>query len=153
MKSPELWLQTRVLDMKRLSSEMIQFFLNIFMFGIVGVVGFIFDAGILYALRGEIGLYPAKLVSFFIAVFITWILNRALTFKHRPSGISPRREFSQYFILMIGGGVVNYTIFWLSTSFSYIIMQYPVLGVALGSLSGMVFNYISAKTMIFKKSI
>ncbi len=138
--------------MKCMKSLSIPFLLNVAMFGVVGVVGFVFDAGVLYALKGTIGLYPAKLVSFIVAVFVTWLLNRMLTFKKSPSGMNLRREFSQYFLLMIAGGVVNYLAFWISTTFSHTVLAYPVIGVAIGSLCGMVFNYTSAKLFVFKKT-
>ncbi len=136
--------------MKNTNSITISFLTNVIMFGIVGGVGFIFDVAVLYSLKGHIGLYPAKIVSFFIAVIITWLLNRVLTFKHRPSGLSLHREFTHYFVVMIAGGVINYLTFWLSTSYSSIIMAYPVIGVAIGSLCGMIFNYTSAKLLVFR---
>lgn len=138
---------------KSLKSISLPFLLNVVMFGVVGVVGFVFDAGVLYALKGEIGIYPAKLVSFVVAVIVTWLLNRWLTFKDRPSGMNLRQEFTQYFMLMIAGGVVNYLAFWLSTRYSPTIMAFPIIGVAIGSLCGMVFNYTSAKLLVFKKPI
>lgn len=127
------------------------FLLNVCMFGIVGTIGFIFDAGVLYALKDQLGIYPAKLVSFIVAVFVTWLLNRLLTFKDRASGMSLKWEFSHYFMLMIVGGGVNYLTFWLSMSYSQTVMAFPIIGVALGSLCGMVFNYASAKLFIFQK--
>ncbi|MEA9393432.1 GtrA family protein [Acerihabitans sp. TG2] len=135
---------------KSLSSPVL---LNVIIFGIVGVVGFVFDAGVLYALKGQIGVYPAKLVSFVVAVVVTWLLNRWITFRRSRSGMRLWREFTQYFVLMIAGGTVNYLAFWISTRYSPTIMAFPVIGVAIGSLCGMVFNYTSAKLFVFKKTL
>lgn len=128
-------------------------FLDLFIFSIVGTLGFIVDAGILYALKDSIGLYFAKLFSFFCAVIVTWLLNRFLTFKRRPSGMTLSSEFARYFSLMIFGGIINYLSFWISTSLSTIIYDYPIIGVAIGSFAGLIFNYISTKKFIFKNSI
>ena len=71
------------------------------LFGLVGVIGFLVDSGVLYLLKSSMGLYYGRLVSFFCAVLTTWILNRYLTFSQRASGLSLIHEFSRYFGLML----------------------------------------------------
>lgn len=121
-------------------------------FSSIGAVGFVVDATIMYLLKNFIGLYPAKLASFFCAVLVTWLLNRILTFRHQPSGLKATREFIRYFSLMVFGGIMNYGAFWLSTYSFPIIYEHPILGVAIGSLAGLAFNYFSANFFIFKKT-
>ncbi|TKU10955.1 GtrA family protein [Citrobacter sp. wls829] len=121
-------------------------------FGIVGGVGFIVDAAVMYALKTFTGVYVAKIISFFCAVFVTYLLNRIFTFKEKASGLTNREEFSRYLLLMLLGGVINYTAFYLSVTFSSFIYTYPIFGVAIGSLTGMVFNYITSSRLIYKNS-
>ena len=49
----------------------------------------------------------------------------------------------------MAGGVINYLLYaWLVATFE-LFAAHPVLGVAAGSCAGMIFNFFSAKTLIF----
>lgn len=120
-------------------------------FAIAGGCGFVIDTLVLYMLKGALGPYIARLISFICAVFVTWIINRSLTFKHSPSGLSLAKEFIRYFCMMINGGLANYLTYSLSVFFSPYVARYPVLGVALGSAAGMIINFVQVKLFLFKK--
>lgn len=121
-------------------------------FGISGVIGLLVDIAVLYAIKGLLGPYVGRLVSFFAAVLATWLVNRSVTFSQRPSGLSLMSEFVRYVVLMIGGGLVNYAVFaFLVYQFSAVNEQ-PVWGVAAGSIVGMGFNFLSSRKMIFRQS-
>ena len=51
---------------------------------------------------------------------------------------------------MIVGGVINLAIYMLLVAMSSTIAQYPIIGVAAGSVTGMMVNYLSSKFLIFK---
>jgi len=123
------------------------------LFGLVGVIGFVADAGILYLFKATFGLYFGRLISFVSAVFVTWVLNRHLTFKQRSSGLSLSREFSRYFVSMLGGGVVNYASYATLVYFVDVIANQPVWGVAFGSLAGMLVNFLLAKFFVFQNKL
>jgi putative flippase GtrA len=123
---------------------------ELFLFGLVGLAGFLVDSGVLYLLMGTLGLYLGRLVSFASAVFTTWLLNRHMTFRQRHSGMSLTREFRRYFLMMVGGGAVNYGVYALLVYFSNAVANQPVWGVAVGSLAGMLVNYSLAKVFVFK---
>ena len=125
---------------------------ELFVFGIVGVIGFVVDAGALYLFKPALGLYVGRLLSFFCAVLATWLLNRQFTFKLRESGVTLGREFGRYFVSMLGGGTVNYACYALLVYFVVSIAQQPVWGVAAGSLAGMMVNYLLAKFFVFSKT-
>jgi putative flippase GtrA len=125
-------------------------FRELLLFGLVGFVGFIIDSGVLYLLKSSLGLYYGRLFSFFCAVFTTWILNRHLTFNQRASGMSLSREFSRYFGLMMGGGVINYVTYALMVYFLEFVARQPVWGVAVGSCAGMLVNYLLARIFVFR---
>lgn len=121
-------------------------------FAVSGVIGFMVDVAVLYAVKEALGPYLARLVSFFAAVVATWLVNRSVTFKARPSGMSLMGEFARYFMLMIGGGLVNYGVFAFLVFQFAIVNAQPVWGVAAGSLVGMAFNYVSARKMVFRQA-
>ena len=125
---------------------------ELFVFGIVGVIGFVVDAGVLYLCKSALGLYLGRLVSFACAVFATWLLNRQFTFKHRESGVSLVREFGRYFVSMLGGGAVNYATYAALVYFVTSVAMQPVWGVAAGSLAGMMVNFLLAKFFVFSKT-
>ena len=127
------------------------FLREIFLFGIAGGIGFLVDAGVLYLLKAAFGLYVARVVSFLAAAFTTWLVNRNLAFQARKSGVSLHKEFSAYLALMTSGGLVNYALYaWLVTSLN-LAAQYPVIGVAVGSLGGMLVNFLTARFLLFKR--
>jgi putative flippase GtrA len=123
-------------------------------FGLVGIAGFLVDAGLL---RGLIllgfGYYGGRAISFLAAASTTWILNRSFTFRRdAPSAFAhPAAEWASYLGLMLIGGFVNYGTYALAIEGSEIVHRYPEIGVALGSLAGMVINFWSAKRMIFER--
>ena len=121
-----------------------------FWFGVAGVIGFLVDVGVLYLLKGALGLYGARVLSFFCAAFSTWLFNRAVTFRGRRSGHSKGKEFGIYLALMTIGGSVNYGVFALLVSRLDLVAQHPAIGVAAGSLAGMVVNLVTSRFMLFR---
>lgn len=120
------------------------------LFGLVGAAGFIADTAILYLLRDSMGNYWARAISVPCAVFVTWVLNRNLTFGSKCSKKAPWLEFAHYFAMMIVGGVVNYLAYAALVAWSPTVRQFPVLGVAAGSLAGMFVNYLQLRLGMYK---
>lgn len=126
---------------------------EILLFGLVGAIGFLVDVLVLYFFSGFIGLFYGRVVSFLAAVFVTWLLNRRLTFSGRSSGLENNQEFFVYLFLMLAGGAVNYIVYvWLVFSYQEV-FQYPVIGVAIGSLAGMLINLITSHFFLFKHEV
>ena len=104
----------------------------------------------LYSLAGLIGLFYGRVVSFLAAVLATWLLNRRWTFRHCPSGLASSREFAVYLVLMLVGGAVNYAVY-VGLVVSYqLVLQHPVIGVAAGSLAGMLINFLASRFILFR---
>lgn len=120
-------------------------------FSLVGLIGFVVDAGLLWLLQGFLGPYVGRLISFAAAVLSTWVLNRSFTFANRQSGLSLRQEFARYFSTMIVGGGVNYTLYAALIYFVDIIAQQPILGVAAGTLAGLTINFTLSRRWVFSK--
>ncbi|HVO03104.1 MAG TPA: GtrA family protein [Candidatus Cybelea sp.] len=122
-------------------------------FGVVGVLGFLVDAGLLRELLAAgLGYYGGRAISFLAAATTTWILNRSFTFRRdaRPR-THPAAEWFAYVGLMLIGGGANYGVAALAYESVDLVRQHPEIAVALGSLAGMAINYWSAKIMIFER--
>lgn len=123
---------------------------EVFLFGVSGVLGFLVDTAALYALQIYFGPFVARGFSFFLAVLTTWMFNREITFWNRRSGQKKQTEFFSYFVLMLGGGAVNYAVYvWLVLNYQ-VAAENLVIGVAVGSLAGMCINFATSRLMLFR---
>ncbi len=123
---------------------------NLALFAIVGGVGFLVDVAVLYLLLPYVGALAARLVSFLCAVLTTWLLNRTFTFKASPAELPSSSEFLVYLGLMLGGGALNYGVYAILIFASSLVSRYPVLGVAVGSVVGIAFNFMSSRRFLYK---
>lgn len=116
-------------------------------YGLVGVGGFVVDTLVLYAVKGELGLYGGRVVSYFAAATFTWALNRRFTFiALRPT---PRlKQWLEFLAANAVGAVANYGTYsalvaWTAAA------TVPVLAVAAGSIAGLIFNFTINKVWVF----
>ncbi len=120
-------------------------------FSIVGAIGFVVDTAVLYVLIGLEGfsLLGGRLGSYLVAATTTWALNRAFTFR---GGGRPGKwqEWARYLAVNGLGGAVNYAVYAALVLTSDRIAQYPVLGVAAGSIAGLLFNFTASRTLVFR---
>lgn len=122
------------------------------MFGIIGSVGLIIDTAVLYALKPLLGLFVSRGFSFLAAAITTWFLNKTFTFKRRKSALAVYREFIAYIVLMLVGGTANFATYtWLVFSYENV-QNNPFIGVAAGSLAGMLLNYSTSKFFLFTRN-
>jgi putative flippase GtrA len=120
------------------------------LFCIAGTIGFLVDAGIVQALVAQgADPYLARLVSFLCALTATWAFNRRYTFGAVRSDRAGR-EWLRYFIAMLGGFAVNYAVYAALVYSLPVIRQWPALGVAAGSIAGLVVNYFSSRFWVFR---
>jgi len=113
-----------------------------------GVAGLVADMAALYlALALGCGYYVGRLLSFLFAVWVTWRLNRRYTFAATDS---VWREWWRYLVAMLGGGAINYAAYTLALQLLPHAAWTPAAGVAIGSLAGMTFNFITAKRFVFR---
>lgn len=119
-------------------------------FALVGVIGLAVDVTLLAILREPIGIYAARIVSFFGAATATWILNRSFTFADRSAGVHIFSEYVRYLGLMLSGGLVNLAAYSLLASrFSQAPLWLSAY-VCIGSLLGMVVNFMGASKWLFR---
>lgn len=120
-------------------------------FGIVGTLGFVVDSLVLVILLAttEFDPYIARLPAFFCAASFTWLVNRSWTFSDARRE-APVGQWGRYVTAMTIGAVVNYGTYVVVITAFTMAMTWPVLGVAAGSLAGMVVNYMLARRFIFR---
>ncbi|MFZ6722315.1 GtrA family protein [Undibacterium sp. Ji49W] len=118
-----------------------------FSFALVGGVGFIVDAGVLWLLNAKFGMNPllARGPSFLLAVTATWILNSALTFK------SPVYSFSRWLNYTLANGLgffVNFSVYAVLTA-SFLI--HPLISLAISSITALAINFILSLKWVFRR--
>ncbi len=120
-------------------------------FVLAGAVGFVVDAGVLYAaLAAGLGYYSGRTVSFLVAVVITWLINRNWTFEARPTRPT-LAEFGRYFAAMSLGGAVNYATYAIVVGLLPIAAWLPLAAVAAGSIAGLGVNFATARHWVFRR--
>ncbi|HQT81742.1 MAG: hypothetical protein B7Z60_09715 [Ferrovum sp. 37-45-19] len=120
-------------------------------FILAGSCGFVVDAGVVTVLHKwcGAGLISAKVISFFLAVTVTWWINRTYTFR-KTLEKNLFLEWIHYFSANIIGAIINNGLYVFLVILFAFPKEYPVVAVAAGSLGGMVFNYFASKTWVFK---
>jgi putative flippase GtrA len=123
---------------------------RIIRFGFVGCVGFCVDTGVLYLALYVLGMsyYGGRIISYAVAASSTWYMNRRFTFADSRND-NRLREWVRFVMLNLFGGSVNYGVY-----AAYIGMHagspvVPAIGVALGSIAGMLVNFYLSRRLVF----
>jgi len=118
-------------------------------FALIGALGFVVDLAVLYLALGiGAGYYFGRALSFTSAVLFTWQCNRRYTFG-RPGTGSFWLEGTRYFLAMALGGAANLAVYGSIVTLLPPNPWLPFYGVALGSIAGMVINFVGAKFWVF----
>jgi len=118
-------------------------------FGVVGTVGFVVDTAVLYAgLALGLGLYGGRAVSYLAAATTTWALNRAWTFRGQGE-VPVMRQWALFVVINLVGFAFNYGTYAALVASVAFVAQYPVIGVAAGSLAGMLGNFLLSRRFVF----
>ena len=85
-------------------------------FGVVGVVAFVVDYGVLMLLSQCLGWDPviSSVISFIVSVVVNYLGSMHFVFERRDD-LSRRREFSTFVILSAVGLVINSACIWVGT--------------------------------------
>jgi len=119
-------------------------------FVVVGGIGFVVDALILSTLiHGfDVGPLIARVFSFSGAVTVTWLLNRIWTFS-RTMTAHKGSEYTRYIIVQTCGWMINFSVYAICIATSAIMLAYPVLALAVGSIVAATFNFLGARHFVF----
>lgn len=117
-------------------------------FVIVGTLGFLTDAGLLWLATEKVGLdpYSGRLISFLCALLVTWLLNSTFTFKsaHKPG----KRQFGAYAAVQLSSFGLNYAIYsaivWLDAAM-------PIPALIIASLIAMFYSFTAMNIWVFKE--
>jgi len=122
------------------------------LFCVAGAIGFVVDAGLVQLLVAGFGFdpYASRVLSFLCAMTATWLFNRRYTFA-RQGGESLLHEWARYGVAMLGGFAVNYAVYALMVWQLPLVREWPVLGVAAGSIVGLAVNYTSSRLWVFRR--
>jgi putative flippase GtrA len=120
-------------------------------FGVVGATGFTVDGLILYALVHGAGLnyFVGRLISFTVAVGVTWLLNRTWTFKVRRTD-GRLREAAVYFAVQCAGGAANIGVYTAAILIAPVLKDWLIVPLAMGSAVGLCLTYLGAKHLAFR---
>lgn len=122
-------------------------------FGVVGAIGFLVDAGLLWLLVSNgVSAFAARLFSFPPAVLVTWLLNRLWTFDQADKS-RPRRQFNLYFAVQVVGALTNFAVYVVVLAFMEPTRENALLALAIGAAIGMVVNFTGSRLFIFKAPV
>lgn len=121
-------------------------------FAAIGVAGLLVDTVALYLVTFGVGFdrYSGRVFSYLVAATFTWWANRTWTFTD-ASRRGAIRQWARFLIGNAPGGLVNYLMYATLVTFNAAAHNHPVLGIAAGSLAGMVFNFTVSKLLVFRK--
>lgn len=113
-------------------------------FSLVGSIGFVIDLCVLLMLSSVLGPHFARPLSFMCAVSATYVLNKKITFRH--TGTS---KFWTYLGGQTTGFLLNFAVYemvllWLNTAYNLYAAFF------MGSIAGLIFNFLHAKYRVFK---
>lgn len=121
-------------------------------FAAIGAIGFVVDGGILTLLHSawDIDLVRARLVSFSVAVTVTWLLNRRHTFAATRDDRAGR-EWGRYAVVNGVGALLNLGLFlWLIHAFPTL-ARWPIVPLAIAASVALVFNFLGSRRIAFRQ--
>jgi putative flippase GtrA len=118
-------------------------------FGVVGVAGFVVDAGTLtVAIALGLGPWLGRVLSYLAAATTTFALNRAWTFRDAARA-RPVQQWALFLAVNLVGFAFNYGTYAALIAWVPLVAANPVLGVAAGSLAGLVGNFVLSRRFVF----
>lgn len=120
-------------------------------FSAVGAIGFLVDATTLHLVMSQLGagLYGGRVISYLVAASSTWALNRRYTF-HAQRSANRIGEWGRFLAANAMGGFVNYATYAVLVTFHPAVAAQPVMGVAAGSVAGLLFNFTASRYVVFR---
>lgn len=135
-----------------MSSDVRRFAIPRFLrFALVGVAGFVVDAGVLQALvsLAHWGPIEARAVAIPTAVFATWLLNRTVTFPESTGGPA-LRSLLRYAAVSAAGAGVNFLVYTALVFASPTMAAAPVIPLGIASIVALAVNYLGSKHFAFR---
>tara|TARA_R110002072_G_scaffold205468_1_gene363411 strand:+ start:3279 stop:3668 length:390 start_codon:yes stop_codon:yes gene_type:complete len=121
-------------------------------FLVIGGIGFVVDGGLLYLLV-KLGYAPelCRLITFPVAVTVTWQLNRVWTFQ-KPSGPSKAsKTYPGYLLVQTIGALLNFAVFLVILQFVTSTAEGAFAAFSIGSAVGLLFNFFALRRLVFSE--
>ena len=121
-------------------------------FAAVGAAGFLVNAVVLAIGLGALGLdpYSAGALSYLGAATFTWWGNRTFTFSDSASTERPALEWGRFLAVSATGAFINYGVYAALVAFAPGALGNPFAALAVGSLSGLAFNFFGSKRFVYR---
>lgn len=115
-------------------------------FGVVGVLAFLIDYGVLFLLSEGFGVYYliANAISFTVSVIFNYTCSMKFVFSGKE-GMSKRKEFVIFVILSVLGLLLNELLMWLGVDICQI---YSMITKIFATAVVMVYNFITRKIFL-----
>lgn len=121
-------------------------------FALVGGAGFVVESIIMTVLIRLAAWQPwhARMPSFALALLVTWLLNRTLTFPGRgPERRSVEAFF--YIVIQVIGGGINLLVFAGCLHYWPQLGKAPVVPLAIGAVGGFGFNFAASNGLLYAR--
>ena len=119
---------------------------QIIKFGIVGVLAFVIDYGVMVFLTEVFGLNPvvSATISFIVSVIFNYIASMRYVFSHKED-MSRSREFVIFIVLSVIGLIINDVLMWAGTEL--VSIDYRIVKIFATAVV-MVWNFITRKIFL-----
>ena len=120
-------------------------------FTVVGFVGFLVDGGILVILHDvySVNPYASRCVSFPVAMTVTWLLNRVLTFADRKDARATS-ELGRYAMVAVAGALLNMLVFFALVRYFTFMGEIVLLPLAIAAGVALIFNFLGSRFFVFR---
>ena len=119
---------------------------QIMRFGVVGVISFLIDYGILYVLTEKANIYYllSAGISFTVSVVINYLLSMSWVFKSNKKR-GKKEEFIIFIVLSLGGLLLNQVMMYVLVDYMNV---YYLLAKIVSTANVMIYNFISRKLIL-----
>ncbi|MCL7939345.1 GtrA family protein [Halomonas sp. ATCH28] len=118
------------------------------------------DISVLYGLHEgyQVNVFLSRIFSYFLAMTAGYFLNRHFTFHRHQRFRKLLADLVRFYSVFTVGGLINYGIFAVTVTLGHQLglkpgatFLLPLLGVWLGGMAGMSFNYVVSHKLVFRQ--